>query len=67
MVPDLSNANGRKYFVDSIIKFTKPIGSKLLLIAAAQGLLASFIAYQEMKAVTLIDMKFAELEKRNNW
>lgn len=65
MVPDISKSAGRKYLVHSLINFTKPIGSKLLIIAAGQGLLASFLALQQAKTVALIDMKFAELEAKS--
>jgi 2-polyprenyl-3-methyl-5-hydroxy-6-metoxy-1,4-benzoquinol methylase len=66
-VPDISKSTGRKYLLQSMINFTKPIGSKLLIIAAGQGLLASFLALQEMKTVALIDSKFTELEAKNQY
>jgi hypothetical protein len=64
-VPDITKSTGRKYFMQSLIKFTQPITSKLLIIAAAQGLLASFLALQEAKTVALVDQKFAELEAKS--
>jgi hypothetical protein len=51
--------------MQSLVKFTQPIASKLLIIAAAQGLLASFLALQEAKTVVLVDQKFAELEAKS--
>jgi len=66
VTPDLTKAAGRRYALQTFQKFTKPIASKLLLIAAAQGLVGSLLAYQQMKTIAMIDAKFLELEVEEN-
>jgi hypothetical protein len=55
---------GRRYAFQTWLKFTKPISNTLLFLLAFQGLLGIVLANQEMKMVALVDMKFAELEAR---